>query len=129
MKKSLVILVVISTLLLLLPAAGQQSSKPKLILVISVDQMRFDYLTRFKDLYKGGLRTLLEGGAVFTNALYRHADAETGPGHSVILSGRHPSHSGIVANDWYDRLLKRPINVVEDPAQSTLGGEGRAASP
>jgi predicted AlkP superfamily pyrophosphatase or phosphodiesterase len=102
---------------------------PRLVLMISVDQMRFDYLTRFDPLYKGGLRMLLDRGAVFTNANYRHATTETGPGHSVLLSGRHPSHSGIVGNEWYDRYLDKAINVVDDPAQSPIGGRGRPASP
>ena len=111
-------------------ACGEQSTaKPKLILVLSIDQMRFDYLTRFNDLYKGGFRTLLDQGAVFSEAHYHHAMTETGPGHSVILSGRHPRHSGIVANAWYDPFLKKTINVVEDPVHSPLGGEGRRASP
>jgi predicted AlkP superfamily pyrophosphatase or phosphodiesterase len=108
---------------------GQRSAKPKLVLVLSIDQMRFDYLTRFNSLYKGGLRKLLDQGAVFTNAKYRHANTETGPGHSVILSGRHASHSGIVANTWYDPLLKKSINVVDDPVQQPVGGKGRGASP
>ena len=102
---------------------------PRLVLVVSIDQMRFDFLTRFDPLYKGGLRMLLDRGAVFTNAQYRHAATETGPGHSVILSGSHPSHSGIVANEWYDAYLAKPINVVDDPVQTVLGGTGRAASP
>ena len=91
--------------------------------------MRFDYLTRFDALYKGGLRTLLDRGAVFTNANYRHAATETGPGHSVLLSGRHPSHSGIIANEWYDPYLQKAVNVVDDPVQTPIGGAGRAASP
>src|SRR5262245_23896275 len=108
---------------------GQNAPKPKLVLVLSIDQLRFDYLTRFGPLYKGGLRLLLDKGAVFTNANYRHASTETGPGHSVILSGRHPSHSGIVANDWYDSYLGRMFNVVDDPVQKPVGGNGRSASP
>src|SRR4026208_442476 len=96
---------------------AQTPARPKVELVQSIDQMRFDYLTRFNDLYKGGLRRLLDQGAVFTNAKYRHANTETGPGHSVILSGRHASHSGIVANAWYDPLLKKIVNVVDDPVQ------------
>ncbi|HMF01592.1 MAG TPA: alkaline phosphatase family protein [Terriglobia bacterium] len=103
--------------------------QPKLILVLSIDQMRFDYLTRFAPLYKGGLKMLLDRGAVFTEANYRHSATETGPGHSVILSGRHPSHSGIVANEWYDAYLHKFVNVVDDPVQTPLGGEGRSASP
>jgi hypothetical protein len=91
--------------------------------------MRFDYLTRFAPLYQGGLKILLDRGAVFTEANYRHSSTETGPGHSVILSGRHPSRSGIVANDWYDTYLRRFVNVVDDPVQMPLGGQGRSASP
>jgi Type I phosphodiesterase / nucleotide pyrophosphatase len=72
---------------------------------------------------------LLDRGAVFTNANYRHAATETGPGHSVLLSGRHPSHSGIVANEWYDGYLRKAVNVVEDDVQIPIGGPGRAASP
>ena len=63
---------------------------PKLILVVSVDQMRFDFLERFAPLYRSGLRTLLERGAVFSNAKYRHAATETGPGHSVLMTGSDP---------------------------------------
>ena len=105
------------------------SGAPRLVLFISVDQMRFDYLTRFAPLYKGGFRTLLDRGAVFTNARYRHAATETGPGHSVLLSGRSPSHSGIVANRWFDTLLKRDVGVVEDPVVSPVGGPGHGSSP
>ena len=114
-----------------LSAVGGQAppAQPKLILMLSIDQMRADYLTRFAPLYKGGLRRLLDHGAVFTNAKYRHASTETGPGHSVLLSGRHPSHSGIVANDWWDGYLKRTVNVVDDPVQQPVGGPGRSASP
>jgi predicted AlkP superfamily pyrophosphatase or phosphodiesterase len=127
MRKSLAVFLAICVF----SAAGLSQSapiSPRLILLLAVDQMRFDYLTRFEPLYKGGLRTL-ERGAVFTNANYRHAATETGPGHSVLLSGRHPSHSGIVANEWYDPYLRKAVNVVDDHAQTTLGGPGRAASP
>ncbi len=109
---------------------GQQPPlRPRLVLVLSIDQMRVDYLSRFASLYRGGLKRLTERGAVFNNARYRHASTETGPGHSVLLSGRHPSHSGIVANDWWDPYLKKLINVVDDPFHPPLGGEGRSASP
>src|SRR5690349_10717796 len=110
--------------------SGQQPPpRPKLVLVLSIDQMRVDYLSRFAPLYKGGFKTLIERGAVFNNAYYRHASTETGPGHSVLLSGRHPSHSGIVANEWWDPYLKKAINVVDDAFSLPVGGEGRSASP
>src|SRR6186713_2324620 len=108
------------------PAAAE---RPRLIVAISVDQMRHDYLDRFKPLFTGGLKTLIERGAVFSNARYRHANCETGPGHSVILSGRNALHSGIVANSWYDSALRRVVNVVDDPTVRPIGGPGRGASP
>jgi predicted AlkP superfamily pyrophosphatase or phosphodiesterase len=109
---------------------GQQVPlRPKLVLVVSIDQMRVDYLSRFTPLYTGGLKRLIDRGAVFNHAYYRHASTETGPGHAVLLSGRHPSHSGIVANEWWDPFLKKSINVVDDPFHRPVGGEGRSASP
>ena len=130
MSKILGAVLIFLALLLFLPLCGRQKTvAPKLILVLSIDQMRFDYLTRFDGLFKGGFRRLLDQGAVFSQAMYRHASTETGPGHSVILSGRHASHSGIVANSWYDSFLKKSINVVDDPVQSPVGGQGRSASP
>jgi predicted AlkP superfamily pyrophosphatase or phosphodiesterase len=110
------------------PPPSNLSPSPKLVLVISVDQMRFDYLTRFNHLYQGGFRTLLDGGAVFTNALYRHAVTSTGPGHAVILTGRHPSHSGIAVNHWFDRELGRRVSPVEDPSVRTVGAAGYAGT-
>ena len=110
---------------------ARAAGTPRLVLFISVDQMRYDYLTRFAPLYRGGFKTILDRGAIFSNALYRHANTETGPGHSVQLSGRNGWHSGIVANQWFDPLLKKEVNVVEDPAVVNIGGSPGAygASP
>jgi predicted AlkP superfamily pyrophosphatase or phosphodiesterase len=116
-----------------LPAAAAPEAavtpRPRLVVFVSVDQMRADYLERFRSLFNSGLKALAERGAVFTNARYRHACTETGPGHSVLLSGRSPRSSGIVGNSWYDRALRRRVNVVEDPTVRVIGGAGRAASP
>lgn len=111
------------------PSSQAAAGRPRLVVVVSVDQMRADYLTRFGSLYKAGLKELNETGAVFTNARYRHANCETGPGHSVILSGRNAHHSGIIANAWYDAALGRAVNVVDDPTVLPVGGSGRGASP
>ena len=105
------------------------SLRPRLVVFVSVDQMRADYLVRFRPLFTSGLKTVAEQGAVFTNARFRHACTETGPGHSVLLSGRSPRSSGIVGNSWYDRTLRRRVNVVEDATVRVLGGAGRTASP
>lgn len=112
-----------------LGTAPVEPPRPRLVVFVSVDQMRADYLDRFRPLFKSGLKTLAERGAVFTNARYRHACTETGPGHSVLLSGRSPRSSGIVANSWYDRALRARVNVVADPTVRVLGGAGRTASP
>lgn len=114
-----------------LEQAGEALRKapPRLVLVLSIDQMRYDYLERFAKLFTGGFRTLQRAGALFTSALYRHANCATGPGHAVILSGHHGSHSGIVANYWYSQLLHRAVNLVEDPGHEPIGGKGRSASP
>jgi predicted AlkP superfamily pyrophosphatase or phosphodiesterase len=109
------------------PAAPRAT--PHLVAVVSVDQMRADYLDRFRSLYTGGFKRLIERGAVFTNARFRHACTSTGPGHSVLLSGRSPRSSGIVHNSWYDRTLRKRVNVVGDDLVRPLGGRGRAASP
>lgn len=111
------------------PASAPAPSGPRLVVVVSVDQMRYDYLVRFKPLFTGGLKALIERGAVFSNARYRHANCETGPGHSVILSGRNAWQSGIVANSWFDSELGHAVNVVDDPTVLPVGGEGRGASP
>jgi len=126
---ALVFLLATGAAVVFTPGGRVAAAQPKLVLVLSIDQMRFDYLTRFAPLYKGGFKRLLDRGAVFSDANYRHSSTETGPGHSVILSGRHPSHSGIVANDWYDSYLQKFVNVVDDPVQSPVGGAGRSASP
>ncbi len=112
-----------------LGVAPQPAQRPRLLLFVSVDQMRPDYLDRFSGLYKGGLRRIIDRAAIFTNARYRHANTETGPGHAALLSGRDPRSSGIVQNDWYDSTLRRSVNVVEDPVQQPVGGKGGSASP
>jgi predicted AlkP superfamily pyrophosphatase or phosphodiesterase len=76
---------------------GPAPVKPKLVVVITVDQLRADYLTRWRGQLTGGFR-LLQSGAVFTNAFQDHGVTETAPGHSTILSGRWPAHTGILTN-------------------------------
>jgi predicted AlkP superfamily pyrophosphatase or phosphodiesterase len=77
--------------------------KPKLLLVIVVDQFRYDYLLRFRDGYRGGIATLLKNGAVFAGARYPQFPTVTATGHSTILTGATPSVSGIIDNEWVDR--------------------------
>ena len=68
----------------------RDTEPPTLIVMISVDQMRYDYLTRFRDQFKDGFRRLLTGGSVFNNAHHKHALTGTGPGHATLSTGCYP---------------------------------------
>src|ERR1700685_2041808 len=88
------------------------NAKPKLVVAIIIDQFRYDYLTRFRADYHGGLDQLLAKGADFTNAFYAHVPTVTAVGHSIFLSGAMPSVSGIVGNAWYDRVEAKYVTSV-----------------
>src|SRR5436190_13929802 len=86
-------------------SAAAASSKPKLVLVIMVDQFRYDYLERFEDLFgKDGFRRLMNDGAFFTNANYDYVPTFTAPGHAAVHTGSVPGQNGIVGNEWFDRV-------------------------
>jgi predicted AlkP superfamily pyrophosphatase or phosphodiesterase len=85
------------------PAANAAPARPKLLLVIIVDQFRYDYLIRFRDAYTGGIAGLLKNGAVFADARYPQYPTVTATGHSTVLTGATPSVSGIVGNEWVER--------------------------
>jgi predicted AlkP superfamily pyrophosphatase or phosphodiesterase len=111
------------------PAAAQQQPagrpatpvrRPTLVVLITVDQLRPDYLTRWPGQLTGGLARLYNGGAVFTRAYQDHAITETAPGHASTLSGRFPRSTGIVQN----------VAGVGDPQAPLLAGSTMAgASP
>jgi predicted AlkP superfamily pyrophosphatase or phosphodiesterase len=103
-------------------AAPPSHTKPKLVIAIAVDQFRYDYTTKFRNEYTGGLQTLLTQGAVFTNARYVHFPTVTAIGHSTFLSGATPSLSGIIANEWFDRETGKKVTSVSDPGVKLLGG-------
>jgi predicted AlkP superfamily pyrophosphatase or phosphodiesterase len=111
-------------------AQAGSPARPKLIVVIALDQFRYDYLERCAPyLGEGGFRRLATQGASFTNASYKHARTITGPGHAVILSGSYGEVNGIVTNNWYDARRKKRVYCVEDDGVSIVGGKGRGASP
>src|SRR3989454_59956 len=110
----------IRSLLLLLAGVGPgPSPRPRLVVVITVDQLRPDYLERYRPQLLGGFAMLLKTGASFTDAYQDHAVTETAPGHSTILSGRWPAHTGI----------NRNAAGVQDPAAQLIGINGPGASP
>ena len=95
------------------------AAKPRLVVLIAIDQFRADYLERFGPL-PGGLGRLARGGAWFTNAHHDHAITETAPGHATLLSGRFPRSTGIMMNR---------IGVEDASAPLIAGGVGAGASP
>jgi len=109
--------------------AVEEAPSIRLVLLVAVDQCRYDYLTRFRDEFSGGLARLLTTGAVFSNAYLDHYPTVTAIGHSTMLSGATPAISGIIGNDWYDRALGRSVTSVSDPGTTLVGGTGEGASP
>src|SRR5689334_12910689 len=110
-------------------AASVAAERPKLVVGIVIDQFRYDYLTRFRSGYHGGLDMLLKNGADFTNARYMQSPTVTAVGHSIFLSGALPSVSGIISNSWYDRQTKKQLTSVCDWAYQVVGGEKLVEGP
>jgi len=97
--------------------------RPKLLLIIVIDQFRYDYLVRFRQKFvAGGFNLLLTGGACFADCRYDYATTATGPGHASLFTGAYPNLHGIIGNEWYDHSLRRTVNCVEDPATKLVSG-------
>ncbi len=95
---------------------------PKLIVVLVVDQMRYDFLYRFQNNYgTKGLNKLMNEGVNCTNTHYNYAPTYTGPGHCAILSGATPMFSGIAGNNWWDRDLQKEVYCTYDSTQTSVG--------
>src|SRR3954467_13864100 len=132
MKKIILLLVASAVLLAAAPQPQQTSSstETRLVLLIAVDQFRYDYLTRFASDYTEGFKRLLTQGAVFTNANLEHYPTVTAVGHATMLSGATPSVSGIIGNDWFDRETGASVTSVSDTTVKVLGAADAAkASP
>jgi hypothetical protein len=108
--------------LALAPLAAQApaAAQPQLVVLITVDQLRPDYLERWGSEFTGGLARFWKQGAVFTNAVHDHATTETAPGHATLGSGRFPRHTGIVRNE---------AGVGDPQAPLVDGARGGGASP
>lgn len=109
-------------------AAVEKTARPKLVVVVVIDQFRQHYLVRDGAGYQGGFSRLLKEGAVFTDARYTHYPTVTAIGHSTILSGATPSISGIIGNDWYDRQAGKQVTSVSDDSERLSGGSRSAGS-
>ncbi|MCX8081134.1 MAG: alkaline phosphatase family protein [Bacteroidia bacterium] len=106
---------------LILPGSAQNKisvktpDAPKLVVGIVIDQMRDEYLHRFRNRFgNNGFRKLTDNGLVFKDMHYNYVPTFTGPGHASIYSGSTPRFHGIVANEWYIRQEKKEIYCVDD---------------
>ncbi len=100
------------------PAPG---AAPTLVVLLVVDQMRTDYVTRFQKDWTGGLKRILSEGAWYSNAAYPYQTTFTCPGHATIATGAFPRSHGVFQNEWFDRTAGRSVTCTEDRAQKNLG--------
>jgi len=115
------------TLLLFPLLLSAQAPKPKLIVGIVIDQMRYDYLERFSAGYgKNGFLRLKNEGSNFTNGHFNYVPTYTAPGHATVYTGTTPHYHGIISNDWYEGTEDKEIYVVDDPAYETVGSSTSA---
>jgi hypothetical protein len=102
--------------------ASAYNARPKLVVVIVIDQFRGDYLERYRDQFgDGGFRVFLDRGAYFTDCNYDYANTRTAPGHATLFTGSYTSGHGIVANEWWDPQKKKRVTSVEDDTTKLIG--------
>ncbi len=112
--------------------ASAYNARPKLIVVIVIDQFRGDYLERYHDQFgDGGFRVFIDRGAYFTDCNYDYANTRTAPGHATLFTGSYTSGHGIIANEWWDPQKKKRVTSVEDDTTKLVGvaKTGVGASP
>jgi len=97
------------------PKPAKSPARPKLVVLLVVDQMRADYVDKFLGQWTGGLKRLVEEGAWFREAAYPYAATETCVGHATISTGAFPATHGMVANAWWDRKDQRMVTCTADP--------------
>ncbi len=97
-------------------------TQPKLIVGIVVDQMRYDYLTRFYDKYgDGGFKRMMNEGFNCQNNHFNYVPTYTAPGHTSVYTGTTPKYHGIIGNDWYDKEIKKSVYCAGDDSVQSVG--------
>lgn len=98
------------------------TSRPKLVVGIVVDQMRYDYLTRFYNHFgEGGFKRMINEGFNCKNNHFNYIPTKTGPGHASVYTGTTPKYHGIIANDWYDKDVKQMVYCAGDDTVESVG--------
>jgi predicted AlkP superfamily pyrophosphatase or phosphodiesterase len=114
-------------LLLISLCTTAQVSRPKLVVGIVIDQMRWDYLYRFNELYSdNGFKRMLRDGFSAENTLVPYVPTYTAVGHTCIYTGSVPAITGIVGNTWFDKLTGKNVYCTDDSTVSTVGSTSRA---
>jgi predicted AlkP superfamily pyrophosphatase or phosphodiesterase len=104
---------------------NKTTQKPKLILQITVDQLRGDMpLSVYERFGEGGFRYFYEEGIVYQNAHHRHANTETVVGHATLATGADPADHGMIGNVWFDKELGHVVYNIEDPRYPLIGEGG-----
>ncbi len=121
-KKCFILIAFILTANFLFAQQAKKIQKPKLVVGLVIDQMRWDYLYRYNDLYsQNGFNRLINDGFSCDNTLIPYVPTYTGPGHSCIYTGSVPFIHGIVANDWYNSTTKKNVYCTDDSTVTTVG--------
>lgn len=108
-------------------SATAAAGKPKLLVLLVVDQMRADYVDKFQAQWSGGLKRLVQQGAWFRDAAYNYATTETCVGHSTVSTGALPAHHGMIANSWWDRESGTTVTCTSDPNVKNIAYAGATA--
>jgi predicted AlkP superfamily pyrophosphatase or phosphodiesterase len=109
-------------LLLGLAWSARAAPPPRLVLQLTVDQLRGDQLLRYREKFgPGGFRLLLDRGRYFANAHYETSNTLTASGHAVLVTGADTAEHGIVANDWWDRATGQPVYCTADARYPVFG--------
>lgn len=106
----------------LVSSISAQEENPKLVVGIVVDQMRYDYLTRFdKKFGENGFKRMIREGFNCKNNHFNYVPTYTGPGHASIYTGTTPKYHGIIGNNWYDKEIKKMVYCAGDTTVSSVG--------
>ncbi len=108
--------------------AANLQAQPKLVVGIVVDQMRSNYLAKYRDqLSDGGFNRLLTDGYVMANHYYNYVPTFTGPGHAAIYTGTTPAVNGIIGNEWFDKTTGKRVYCAEDDTVQGVGTDSPSA--
>ena len=103
------------------------ADKPKLVVGIVVDQMRYDFLYRYSEKYSsGGFKRLMDEGFNCRNNHYNYAPTVTAAGHAAIFTGSIPAINGMIGNEWFNQKTGKSVYCVEDSSVRTVGSDSKA---